>query len=128
MAREHARAFAALPDAQLVGIHSRTRPRAEELAAQYQISSVCGSVQELFECTRAGLVVVTVSELSMSEVSRSCFDYPWTVLLEKPAGYDLADAKAIHAAALAAGRSAFVALNRRHYSATRAAVADLQDR
>jgi predicted dehydrogenase len=128
MAREHARVFSSLEGACLTGIYSRTRGRAEELAAHYRIPEVCDSVESLYERTQADLVVVTVIERSMAEVSRACFAFPWTVLLEKPAGYHLADAKGIHAAATAAGRRVFVALNRRHYSATRAALADLAGR
>jgi len=48
------------------------------------------------------------------------------VLMEKPAGYDVADAEDIARAAERAGRKAWVALNRRHYAATRAAAQRLQ--
>ena len=119
MAAEHAKAFIAVPGVELVGIFSRTRARAEKLAAEHGIAKVCDSVDELHAKTGAQLVVVTVVELSMNAVSRACFAHPWTVLLEKPAGYDAHDADAIAAAARAAGRRAFVALNRRFYSSTR---------
>jgi predicted dehydrogenase len=125
MAREHVRAFADVPGVMLSGIHSRTRARAAELSSEFGIEHVCDSVEELYERTRADLVVVTVPELAMNDVSRRCFAFSWTVLLEKPAGYNLADAEAIAAAAHAAGRPVFVALNRRHYSSTQAALNDL---
>ena len=35
MATEHMRAFASLPDVEIAGIYSRTRERAEKLAALY---------------------------------------------------------------------------------------------
>jgi len=126
MAREHARAFADVPGVQLAGIHSRTRARAEALAKEVGIPLVCDSVRELYERTRADLVVVTVVELAMNAVSRACFAFPWTAMLEKPAGYNLADAEAIHAAAQRAHHRAFVALNRRFYSSTLAAREDLE--
>jgi predicted dehydrogenase len=125
MAEEHMRAFAGLPGVVIAGIHSRTRARAEKLASSYN-AQVYDSVAELYEKTGAGLVVVTVVELSMAEVAKACFAYPWTVLLEKPAGYDLADAIRIRDAAKKAGRRAFVAFNRRAYSSTRQAVGLLQ--
>lgn len=81
----------------------------------------------LYDRTRADLVVVTVFELAMNAVSRACFKYPWTVLLEKPPGYNLADAVEIASAARAAERKVFVALNRRFYSSTRAALARLAE-
>lgn len=127
MAREHIRAFQDVPGVQIMGIHSRTRPRAEAMAAQFGIPAVCDSVSELYDITQAELVVVTVPELAMNSVSRACFEYPWTVLLEKPAGYNLSDAEDIEAAARAGNRRVFVALNRRHYSSTQIVLSDLKE-
>jgi predicted dehydrogenase len=121
MAEEHMRAFASLPDVVIAGVHSRSRERAEKLAAAYN-TQVYDSVSDLYHKTGADLVVVTVIELSMAEVAIACFAHPWTVLLEKPAGYDLADATRIRDAAAGAGSRAFVAFNRRAYSSTRQAV------
>jgi predicted dehydrogenase len=121
MATEHMRAFASLPDVEIAGIYSRTRERAEKLAALYG-ARVCDSVSDLYAKTGADLVVVTVVELSMAEIASECFDRPWTVLLEKPAGYDLADATRIRDAVARAHSRAFVALNRRAYSSTRQAI------
>ena len=120
MAREHLRAFGDVPGVALVGVHSRTRARAEALAAEFEVPVVTGSVEELYEKSAADVVVVTVSELSAADVSRACFDFPWTVLLEKPPGYNLRVAEEIRAAASAAGRRVLVGLNRRFYSSTRA--------
>src|SRR4051812_37374420 len=119
MATEHAKAFADVPGVELSGIFCRTRARAEALASQLGIARICGSVAELYAETHAQLVVVTVTELSMREVSGACFDFPWTVLLEKPAGYNTAEGAAIAGAARAKGRQVYVALNRRFYSSTR---------
>jgi predicted dehydrogenase len=47
-------------------------------------------------------------------------------LIEKPAGYNVADAEEICSIAQTKNRRGFVALNRRFYSSTRAALADLQ--
>lgn len=124
-AREHARAFADVPGVRLAGIHSRTRARAEKLAAECGIAKVFDSVPALYEATRAELAVVTVPELEMNGIARACFEFPWTVLLEKPAGYDLADAEKVLGAAKASRRKVFVALNRRFYSSTRQALEGL---
>ncbi len=128
MAREHIRAFQDMTDVRIQGIHSRTKDRAEDVARNFGIATVCDSVRELYETTKADLVVVTVPELEMNAVSRACFEYPWTVLLEKPAGYNLADAEAIAEAARVKDRRVFVALNRRHYSSTRAVLEDLKEK
>jgi len=123
-AREHIRAFADVPGVKLAGIHSRTRGKAETLAKEYSIPLVCDSVDELYEKTKADLVVVTVVEMSMRPVCEVCFQYPWASLLEKPAGYTIPDAEAIFAVAQKNKSNVFVALNRRFFSSTRSVLTD----
>jgi len=125
MSREHVRAFQVIPGVSITGIFSRTRAKAEALAVEFGIAHVCDSIYELFDKTNARLVVVSVPELSANAVCTACFEYPWTALIEKPAGYDPADAAAIVAIAGRKRRRAYVALNRRHYGSTRAVLADL---
>jgi predicted dehydrogenase len=125
MAREHIRAFRDVPGVRITGIHSRTRPRAESLAREFEIDQICDSVAELYDRTRADMVVVAVSEVSANEISRACFQFPWTVMLEKPPGYDLQDADEIHKAAIVSGTKVLVALNRRFNSSTRQVLAEL---
>jgi predicted dehydrogenase len=128
MAREHIRALRAITGVTVAGIHSRTRAKAEALASEQGGFPVFESIAELHERTRAQLLVVAVPELSTNAVCRAAFDYPWTLLIEKPAGYDLADAIEIEAAARARGSRAFVAFNRRYYGSTRVALDDLAGR
>ena len=125
MAREHGRAFLDTPGVTVAGIHSRTRSRAEALAAELNVGAVYDSIPELYEKTRADLVVVTVSETAMVPVSLACFEFPWTVLLEKPAGLNVPDAEEIYASATANRRLVLVALNRQFLSSTQAALKDL---
>ena len=127
MAQEHVRAFLDIENVRVIGIHSRTRQRAQKLADQYGIPAVCDSVPELYDVTRADLVVVTVPELMKNAVSSRCFEYPWAVLLEKPVGYNLSDAEEIESAALERNCRVFVALNRRQYASTQTALNDLRD-
>ncbi len=125
MSREHIRAFQAIEGVSIGGLYSRTRAKAAAMAAEFGIPVVCDSIAELYQKTRAELVVVSVPELSANAVCTECFEYPWTALIEKPVGYDVEDAEAIAAVAAGRGRRAFAALNRRHYGSTRAVVADL---
>lgn len=125
MACEHAKAFGALADVQLTGVYSRTRSSAESFAAEFSIPQVCASVAELYERTRADLVVVTVRELAMKAVAEECFAYPWVVLLEKPAGHHYAEAKEILRSSQMKAARVYVALNRRNYASTRNALAVL---
>lgn len=126
MAREHARAFKNVPGVHLAGIYSRTRSKAEALAAEFGIERVYDSVADLYRGTHADLVIVAVFETAMSKVSKECFEYPWTVFLEKPPGYNLEDADIIYTAAKAKGRKVIVGLNRRFLSSTQAAAGDLE--
>ena len=128
MAREHARAFARLPGVKVAGIASRTRARAEALAAEQGIAVVADDPAELHERTRADLAVVAVPELAANAVAKAAFALPWAVLLEKPAGYDLADAEEIAAAARGRRAPVMVGLNRRFYSSSRAIKEDLDAR
>lgn len=127
MASEHLKAFVATGEAEVVGITSRTRSRAEQLVADFPGVVVYDSLEEMYQETSADIVVVTVTELDMADIAKRCFQFPWLVLLEKPAGYNLADAMDIHAAAVAQQSRVYVALNRRAYSSTRQAVQRLAD-
>jgi len=125
MAREHMRAFADVLGVTVAGIHSRTRARAEALAATVDTCVVSDSIAELYDATAADLVVVAVPETAANPVSQACFEFPWTVLLEKPPGYNLRDAEEILEAVNATGSSVLVGLNRRFLSSTQAAMCDL---
>lgn len=128
MAREHAKAFASLPGVTVAGITSRTRAKADALAAELGIGLVADSIDQLQKQTDADLLVMTVPELSAHPVAINAFKHPWAVLLEKPAGYDLADAEKIAAAAKGRKAPVMVGLNRRFYSSSRTIKADLETR
>jgi predicted dehydrogenase len=118
MAREHLRAFAACPDVHLVGIHSRSAARAQELAAAYPGLEVCPTIAELRARTEADLVVVAVPELACQPVCEQAFRHNWTLLVEKPVGHTLAEARQIEQLAATHRARAYVALNRRFYGST----------
>lgn len=122
MASEHARAFAAWPGVRIVGVCGRSRTRAEALAAPYG-ADVFERVDEMHAITQADAVVVAVNELSMAAVFEQVFAQPWAVLLEKPVGLDLAATR--RTVEQARGHRVWVALNRRAYGATRAALEHL---
>ncbi|MDB5810223.1 MAG: gfo/Idh/MocA family oxidoreductase [Betaproteobacteria bacterium] len=125
MAAEHIKAFRDIPNVRLAGICSRSAERAGNMAKELCVETTCRSIAELHERTSAELVVIAVPEMAVRRVAGDCFQYPWTCLIEKPAGYDVADAETISELARATNRRAFVALNRRHYSSTRAVFEDL---
>lgn len=128
MGREHAKAFAALPGVKVVGLTSRTRARADALATELGIPLVADSIDELRERTTADLLIVAVPELSANPVAIKAFAQPWAVLMEKPAGYDLADAEKIAAAARGRQAPVMVGLNRRFYASALTIKSDLESR
>lgn len=128
MAGEHAKAFAQVPGVTLAGIASRTRSRAEALARQYGMAHVADTVEELHAATRADLLVVTVPELAANAVAKAALKHPWAMLMEKPAGYDLADARDIAQAAEGHAAPVMVGFNRRFYSSMLAVQGDLATR
>ena len=118
MVAEHLRAFAACPEVELVGIHSRSSARAETLAQAYPGLAVLPSIGALHAHTAAELVVIAVPELACQVVCDQAFQHPWTLLLEKPVGHTMAEALLIEQQAVALGARAYVALNRRFYGST----------
>lgn len=125
MAQEHAKAFASLPEVEIAGVCSRTRARAETLAATYG-TAVYDSVEAMYQATNADAVVVAVNELSMKDVCNACFQHPWLCFLEKPVGINLEQAESILASQREHDVRAYVALNRRSYASTRAALRELE--
>ena len=128
MAREHIRAFSSLEGVRVSGIFSRTTTRASALAQEFNLPHVANSMEELYSKTHADLVIQTVPELMARTVATAAMAHPWAVLLEKPAGYDLADAQAIADLAARHAKPVMVGLNRRFYSSTLAIKADLDSR
>lgn len=126
MAREHIRAFQDIDGVNVCGIYSRTKDKAWLLAQEFGINIVAETVQELFDKTGADLVVITVAVPSIAEVSVECFRFPWSCLIEKPPGYNFEEAVFVQYQAVRKQVRAYVALNRRHYSATRAVLQQLE--
>ncbi len=126
MAHEHARAFAALPNVEIVGICGRSHSRANIFSMTYSVP-VFDNIRQLYENTLADVVIVAVNELSIRQVCLEVFDYPWLSFLEKPVGLNLLEAKEIEAKANSKGAKSYVALNRRSYSSTRLALQKLSE-
>lgn len=121
MAREHARAFRDIVDVDLVGIASRTVARGNDVAAEFSIQNVFGSVAELVGRARPDILVVAVNEPATVAVMRECMGQAATILVEKPVGVHLADCRAVYDLAAATSTPVFVGLNRRSYGSALAA-------
>ena len=127
MAREHCRAFSDVSGVSISGIFSRTRSKAESLAKNFSITGVYDSIEDLWRCTRAEIVIIAVKELATNSACKEAFKFPWLCLIEKPPGYDFLDAEAILEESRRFNSRAFVLLNRRHYTSTRSILKALRD-
>jgi predicted dehydrogenase len=125
MAREHIKAFAAIPGVKVVGIQSRTASKAQALAKEFAIPKVIEDLKDLYTETKADIVVITVNILAMLDVAGEVVKHPWVCLFEKPVGLHYAESVQINELAKAQNAKCYVGLNRRHYSSTKTVLADL---
>lgn len=117
MASEHLKVFDAHPNSQVLGIYSRTQKNAYRLVRNYSGVELFDSIKELYNNTKADVVIVAVPELSLQKVFSQVLKYSWSIFLEKPAGYNLNDAFKI--LCMARDRNdIYVGLNRRYLAAT----------
>ena len=126
IAREHLKVFNDIAGVKLSGIYSRTASKAEQLSSEFKIQNVCKSIKELYKTTNADLVVVTVNVESMLEVGLECMKYPWTILLEKPAGINLTEAEQLLEESTIKKSKVYTGLNRRFYSSTQSVLSDIK--
>lgn len=119
IARQHLLALARATGIQAVGIASRTRSKAETLAAEFGLPHVAGSAEELVAAARPDALLVLVSPEAMAPVAANCLELGLPLFLEKPVGLCVAEAENI--ARLAAEKRVpnMVGYNRRHYSVFR---------
>jgi predicted dehydrogenase len=120
MGREYAKALKGGGLFNLTGVLKSSR--AQALANDYSISLVAHNIEELYQETKADAVIVAVPELVTREVMFEVLKYPWIVLLEKPPGYLPSIAQEIFDEASSLSKEVYVALNRRFYSSTNAAL------
>lgn len=121
MADEYIRILVARVEFRVVGLVGRTTTRAQELANRYHGLEVFSTIEELFNAKAPDLVIVAVSELETHRVLKEIWKFPWTCIVEKPAGHNLEEAKKILEDSKNAAGKTFLALNRRYYESTLAA-------
>ena len=119
IAREHAKAFCDIDGNELLGVTSRSKKSLDTFATEFKVSSKCDNIQELYRRTQAELVIITVNVDQISSVLLECARYPWTILVEKPLGINMAECNHLDKALGTETSRVYVALNRRHYSTFR---------
>lgn len=98
---KHARVYAAIPEAELVGVHDASPARAREVAKQYGTRAFEDPGALLRECEAVSVATPTVAHREAAEraLAAGCH-----VLVEKPMAVTVAECDAMIAAAARAGR------------------------
>ena len=125
MAEEHIKVLRSLPDVEISGIFSRTKTRAKNLAERYGIGLVAESIEDLFEKTGANGLIVAVSEVSCESILTEAIKFPWKIFSEKPIGLSMGSTKRINALRKSYSAEIFVAMNRRSFPSTEAALIEV---
>jgi len=128
MIEAHIKAFQANAGTKIVGITNRTRSKAEALAQTYNIDQVVDNVEDIVSKTGADLVVMAVYEPAILETVTKLMTQDCAILMEKPMGLELQQARQITKMAEQRSKAVFVGLNRRTMGATMAALNDLNSR
>ena len=124
LGQHHARVYAELPGAQLVGVADADFARAQEVAARHKAKAYADYLQLLPEIQAASIVVPT----SMHHVvARDCLGAGVHILVEKPIAAGLAEAEGMVALAAGRGLALQVGHIERVNPAVRAAAAHIAD-
>ncbi len=126
MAQQHIKVFTSIQGMSVVGIHSRTISKAQSVADDFNIPVVAESISELYKISKADILIIAVSEMSVFSVVKQAFQYPWLSLIEKPAGYNYENALLIKDLAVKYQSNVFVSFNRRYYNSTRLVLEELE--
>ena len=116
IAVQHLLALRAVPGAKVVGITSRTRNRADALAAQFGISHVFDDPDSLVATTRPDALLILVSASNIHPAARAALGYGAPLFIEKPAGLAPSETAELAQLAQARGVRTMVGYNRRYYS------------
>jgi predicted dehydrogenase len=122
MAEEHIKAYNSLNNLyRVTGIFSRTLKKASHLQKKYKIENLCSSINELQKKSKAEILIISTNVLSTKKILFKALKYNWKILVEKPAGYNLKEAKKIYETAKKKNKlnDIFVGLNRRNFQSTR---------
>lgn len=116
IAVKHLEALQGVAGARVVGIASRTRAKAEALAARFDIPCVAADLSNLLSQARPDGLLILVSAASIGTVAREAMRSGVPLFVEKPAGLTPAESAELASLAETSGVRSMVGFNRRYYS------------
>lgn len=116
MGEQYVRAFRNHPLAEVAAVASRTRERAEAVAAKHEVAVVCEDWRELVGRDDVDAVYVATPDHLHYEPARAALEAGKHVLIEKPMTLDVAEADSLIRIARASGKKVQVAFNHRWLS------------
>ncbi|MFH1380013.1 MAG: Gfo/Idh/MocA family oxidoreductase [bacterium] len=116
IAQHHLEAIKSIGSIEVVGITSRTRKKAEQLAEQFNILHCSDNVGELIAQTKLDALMVLVSVDQMYSVVSSLLSLGLPLFIEKPAGLNKKENDDLVTLAQTHNIQTMVGLNRRYYS------------
>lgn len=116
IAQQHLKVLKDIPWMRVVGITSRTKVKAEQLAQEYGIEVVAESLDELVKRAKPDALMVLVSVEQMYAVTAQSLKYHLPIFIEKPAGMLPEENKQLAEMAQEEGVRTMVGFNRRYYS------------
>ncbi|MBU1196091.1 MAG: Gfo/Idh/MocA family oxidoreductase [Proteobacteria bacterium] len=116
IAVEHLKVIRDIDGLQVVGITSRTRAKAETLAAEFNIPSICDSIEALVERCHLDAMMILVSAEQVFKVSQVAVLFRIPLFIEKPPGLVPEETRMLAELAKKYSVANMVGYNRRYYS------------
>ncbi|MFH1005902.1 MAG: Gfo/Idh/MocA family oxidoreductase [Candidatus Latescibacterota bacterium] len=117
----HFQAFTRMPEARITGLADPNLDAAMGIAGRYGVDRVVANYRELLEDSSLDLVVICTPHFLHRPIALDAFAAGKHVICEKPIAMNLAEADEMIAAAQAANKELFIALNHRFLPANRKA-------
>lgn len=116
IAVKHLEALQAVQGARVVGITSRTKAKAEEIASRFSIPCVALDLESLLRDARPDALLLLVSGSSTYSVARAALDTGLPLFIEKPAGLLPEESGDLARIGRERGVRSMVGYNRRYYT------------
>jgi len=116
IAQEHLKVIQAMAGVRAVGITSRTKSKAEELARRYDVEEVFENVDDLINKCKPNALMILVSANQIYKITKKLIPSQIHLFIEKPPGLVPEETKILMELSEKYGTKTMVGFNRRYYS------------